>query len=65
MEEYQKRVIEEKAQLDGKIKQLGLFLRSNNFHEVVKNESEKSRLASQYEIMVYYSSILNERIIHF
>ena len=66
MEEYQKRVIEEKAALDEKIKKLEAFLSLPESHmSLYVSEMEKARLNSQYDTMVKYSNILNQRIINF
>ena len=63
MEEYQKRVIEEKAELDEKIKKLEAFISSKRIISI--NLMERARLQSQYDTMVKYSNILNQRIINF
>ena len=64
MEDYQNRVVEEKANLDKLIASLEAFGQSQRFRDI-KNDYEKERLSRQREIMIAYSNVLNERIIHF
>lgn len=63
MEEYQKRVVKEKEELDIKTSKLRPFLETNVFQALPKDEQE--RLDSQLDIMDSYSAILNSRIIAF
>ena len=63
MEAYQLRVIEEKKELDAKIKSLENFLKLEIFVKIEK--SEQSRLKSQLNIMREYATILHQRIINF
>ena len=63
MEAYQLRVIEEKKELDAKIKSLENFLKLEIFVKIEK--SEQNRLASQLNIMRDYAMILHQRIINF
>ena len=63
MEAYQLRVIEEKKELDAKIKSLENFLKLEIFVKIEK--SEQNRLKSQLNIMREYATILHQRIINF
>jgi len=63
MEQYQKRVVEEKEALDEKIAKLGEFVDSNTFHRI--DGAEQTRLSTQLKIMRSYSSILGDRINNF
>jgi len=63
MQEYQKRVVDEKTELDGRINRLESFIQSKNFNTVDANEQE--RLHFQIPIMRRYSAILDERIAAF
>ena len=63
MEDYQKRVVEEKVELDKKITNLDIFIRSEGFAQVVPNE--RVRLTEQFDIMNKYSKILEDRINNF
>lgn len=65
MEAYQQRVVEEKKELDTKIKNLQLFIESEGFEEKVPNEFEQDDLVQQIEIMSHYSLILQSRINRF
>lgn len=60
MEDYQKRVIAEKEELDGRLARLEKFISSTKFSNV--REEEQERLSVQAEIMKEYSEILSERI---
>lgn len=57
MEDYQKRVIKEREELDIKVQKLGLFLYQNKV-----SEQETNLLEKQLAIMEKYSDILRERI---
>ena len=57
---YQKRVIEEKEQLDIKISKLDVFIGSDKFREL--EIVEKTLLEIQIERMERYSNILSQRI---
>ena len=65
MEDYQKRVIGEKAELDAKLEKLQTFL-VKQFHfyaeEMEITSDELNRLERQAEVMAEYSKILGERI---
>lgn len=60
MEEYQKRVIGEKEELDKKIDSLRKFIIDKGFCNI--DAEEQIRLRYQHRIMVLYSDILNDRI---
>lgn len=64
MLDYQKRVVEEKAELDEKLSKLTDFVRSDFFSEEV-NALEQARLVNQRKAMQSYSDILGERIAAF
>ena len=62
MQDYQKRVIEEKAELDERLLHLRHFIKVGN--DVYENLpwSEKARLTRQVLAMGDYSQVLKERI---
>lgn len=61
MEDYQKRVVQEKQELDEKISKLGVFIYGNQeFHKL--SNSQKDLLIDQLKIMEKYSNILRIRI---
>jgi len=60
MEEYQKRVIEEKEELDKKIKKLASFLDTGMFVKLTKDDV--GLLRTQHSIMLAYRTILKMRI---
>ena len=60
MLDYQKRVVDEKRELDDKIKKLRDFHTTDHYHALV--EAEQQRLWAQLNVMQTYSSILGERI---
>jgi hypothetical protein len=61
---YQKRVVEEKTDLDDKITKLANFINtSEDFLELP--DVEQARLSEQLTIMTRYSDILSERIKYF
>jgi hypothetical protein len=64
MQPYQKRVVEEKSELDTKINDLKKFIADSPFYKSLA-AAEQSRLAMQYDSMVTYSRILGERIAAF
>ncbi|PKG39713.1 crAss001_48 related protein [Psychromonas sp. Urea-02u-13] len=64
MKNYQKRVVEEKKELDKKISDLKGFLLSDDLRERVLL-SEISRLTKQFNLMMGYSEILELRIERF
>lgn len=63
MQDFQKRVIDEKAELDAKIEKLGEFKYTDTFINLPWQEQE--RLNTQGHIMTMYSAILGERIAAF
>lgn len=63
MHPYQKRVIEEKAELDTKRQKLTFFIGTEEWRRL--DEQEKSRMNRQLEAMTLYSNILGERIAAF
>ena len=60
MQPHQQRVVDEQAELDGRIKKLGAFFGSLTFADL--DEEERSRLRQQFHAMTSYSAILGERI---
>lgn len=63
MEDWQKRVIEEKEGLDEKLSKLSAFLDSDEFYDM---EGPEVRLLwNQVEVMEKYSDILSARIYNF
>ena len=63
MQPHQQRVVEEKTELDEKIRKLGSFLTTSMFKDLPGDE--QTRLSSQWGIMMSYSRILGERIAAF
>jgi len=63
MKEYQKRVVEEKTDLDNKLIKLNNFIESDKFEE--QDEEEQDRLTRQGAAMQEYSVCLEERIAAF
>lgn len=59
---YQQRVVDEKNELDEKIEKLGRFIGTEGTPFINLPESERERLAAQYEVMKEYSDILEARI---
>lgn len=57
---HQQRVIDEKAELDGRIAKLAAFVESPVFLSVCHDEQE--RLKDQLDVMRIYSEILAARI---
>ena len=60
MDAWQERVIEEKNELDEKIRKLSAFLQSANVN--LLNSTDRRLLTEQHVFMRYYSYILGERI---
>lgn len=58
---HQRRVVDEKAELDTKIEKLGHFIGTSP-HWANVPEAEQERMHRQHEAMVAYSNILGERI---
>lgn len=63
MEAYQKRVVEEKAQLDERLGKLGTFLEGETFRKL--SARDKYLLERQKEVMQSYSEVLGARIAGF
>lgn len=61
---HQQRVVDEKSELDTKIKALGRFIGSSPSFETIC-DGEKERLKEQHCIMLKYSEILGKRIAAF
>lgn len=61
---HQQRVVDEKAELDGRKGKLLTFLHSDTFRMVV-DADEQDRLKEQYRLMHCYSDILGQRIAAF
>jgi hypothetical protein len=60
MQPHQQRVVDEKAELDGKLAKLNAFLDSVTFSTL--DAGEQDRLKQQTAVMATYSDILGERI---
>ena len=60
---HQKRVVDEKAELDERREKLGAFKNSNMFHALPWQEQE--RLNAQAHLMTMLSAILGDRIANF
>lgn len=63
MQDYQLRVIEEKAELDAKREKLGAFKNTDAFARLPWQEQE--RMNTQAHLMTMYSAVLGERIAAF
>lgn len=63
MEQYQQRVVTEKAELDEKLKKLCGFIKSGMFTKL--DRGEQGRLKLQRDLMWQYSEVLGERIAAF
>jgi len=61
--EFQQRVVDEKAQLDEKIKKLAYFL-NGSVIETLESE-DQTLLHEQFHVMEKYSDILRRRIARF
>ncbi len=64
MQPHQERVVNEKAELDGRLSKLKDFIDTNP-HFVPLPQDEKDRLIKQSEVMKEYSDILDQRIAAF
>ena len=62
MEDFKKRLISEKDELNEKIVKLNQFINSENFNKIDK--VQQSLLKTQLFVMRTYHSILEERIHH-
>lgn len=60
MEDYQKRIVDEKKELDHRINRLSAFLNGDAFSRL--SAGEQRLLHLQCKAMEEYSSILNDRI---
>lgn len=65
MEDYQKQVIKEKAELDLKIVGLVRFMFSNDLQVGGEEEEDLDRLEQQMYSMIEYSRALRDRISKF
>jgi hypothetical protein len=63
MKDYQQRVVDEKKELDEKMKKLHLFVMSEASKDVPADEF--GRLTRQHSLMMEYSRVLGERIAAF
>jgi len=63
MQEFQQRVVDEKAALDDKLTRLTTFVGSETFNGLPEDEQE--RLHRQEMLMELYSDVLAERIANF
>lgn len=63
IQEYQQRVIDEKAALDEKLSKLGAYLNKPHFTSL--HYSEQQRMTTQMHLMVSYSAVLGARIAAF
>ena len=63
MQDFQKRVVDEKTELDEKREKLGAFKNTDAFARLPWQEQE--RLNTQAHIMTMYSAVLGERIAAF
>jgi hypothetical protein len=64
MEDYQQRVMQEKAELDRKAKALSEFIGNNPAFDAI-DPDEQERMKVQNDIMRQYSEVLGERIASF
>lgn len=64
MEDWQQRVLQEKAQLDAKLRKLTEFLNARLGKKIL-SERQESLLRRQRDAMREYSDILDERIKEF
>ena len=65
MEDYQKRVVEEKEELDAKIVKIDDFIWSVIAGSVIVDIYEIRRMSKQSIAMVAYSAALGDRILNF
>lgn len=64
MQEHQRRVLEQKKELDIKLEALNKFMMSDTF-PVLCDEDEQMRLIDQCNAMTFYSQVLGKRIAAF
>ncbi len=69
MQPHQQRVVDEKIELDAKLKKLRAFIENSGENPSAifagLPTAERSRLARQASIMEEYSDVLRERIVNF
>lgn len=65
MNDFQKRVLHEEQELNGKLMKLCEFIDSDKFTAIVTDENERNRLVAQSKAMGEYSAILADRIANF
>jgi hypothetical protein len=63
MEAYQGRVVTEIGELKDKREKLATFIGGNTFNKLPTDEQQ--RLRRQFDIMIEYEGVLQERIDHF
>jgi hypothetical protein len=63
LEPYQERVVAELKELIGRREKLAVFIVSPVFDKLPKEE--RQRLRRQFDIMIEYEAVLQERIDHF
>lgn len=64
LQPHQMRVVEEKKQLDERAEKLRGFLAADDSVKLV-DEAERLRMIEQCKVMLEYSRIIGERIMHF
>lgn len=64
MEDYQQRVVDEKAALETKITDLAAYINTPTFNSTVALP-EQSRMKRQLRVMRQYAIVLGERIVAF
>lgn len=65
MQDWQKRVVEEKKLLDENMQRLGYYIQENILHNTTLEDYSFLLLCRQYHIMQAYSKTLQERINNF
>lgn len=63
MRDFQRRVVDERTQLDAKLAKLGAFLQADTCAKLP--QAEQDRLRRQLKAMTEYSLVLAERIDNF
>lgn len=64
MQPHQQRVVDERKELTDKREKLGLFIRGSSIFYTLPTD-EQARLRRQFDVMIQYEAILQERIDHF
>ena len=64
MQDFQQRVVDEKAELDDKLAKLVKFIEGSDIFKTIP-EAEQTRLVRQAGFMRQYSDVLKERIAAF